>query len=322
LKRRNRKRRRRAMADRESNEIWGTFSVRDHQKERAFVAEVLLFDKLVIPVPPKDEPEQLEWWNSFDPERQKRMVGILGKAGLVKPVEWKQWRRDHWQQQWKESRAEFAEQTRKDLAFEMTAMMLMEDEVPAHATGKIAASTYTSLQELEDELEIEPVEKRPEPLPGHLVSAIVGRKLLIPEAQGHNDFELLEEAVAVAGRDDYREARRDLHKRLRRFVDEDDKTDLESIRAAVTDMDRIITEMRMIRRKKRLWSGVRRAMFFTQLAMSIPLAAVPILAIGNAAIALGAYTASEKLSAINEGKRAASAAMLLDARSGFDLSKS
>lgn len=308
------------MADRESNEIWGTFSVRDHMKERAFIAEVLLFDKLVIPVPPKDEPEQLKWWKSYDPERQKRMVDILGKADLVKPVEWKQWRRDLWQQQWNESRAEFAEQTRKDLAYEMTAMILLEDEVPAHATGMISASSYASLQELEDELKIEPVE-RPESLPGHLVSAIVGRELLIPDAQGHNDFELLEEAVAVAGRKDYREARRNLHKRLRRFVDEDDKTDLESIRAAVKDMNRIITEMRTIRRNKRLWSGVRRAMLFTQLAMSIPLASVPMLAIGNAAIALGVYTVSEKLSAINEGKRASSAAMLLDARSGFDLSK-
>ncbi len=39
-------------------EIWGTFSVQDHCQKRAFVSAVLLYDKLVVPVPPRDEPEQ------------------------------------------------------------------------------------------------------------------------------------------------------------------------------------------------------------------------------------------------------------------------
>jgi len=36
-------------------ERWGTFSVRDHVGDAPFVSEVLLYDRLVIPVPdPKD----------------------------------------------------------------------------------------------------------------------------------------------------------------------------------------------------------------------------------------------------------------------------
>lgn len=32
-------------------QIWGTFSVKDHCRPNAFVREVLLFDRLVLPVP-------------------------------------------------------------------------------------------------------------------------------------------------------------------------------------------------------------------------------------------------------------------------------
>jgi hypothetical protein len=310
----------RPVPDDSYNEIWGTYSVRDHEAPRAFVADVLLYDKLVIPVPPADDPDQAEFWEDFDPDRQKRMVDILGEADLVKPVEWTQWRRDMWQDEWKKSRSAVAEQARKDLAFEITAMLLKHEEVPRHAQGMVAVSNFHSLAELEEELAIEP-RVDADPIPGRHVSAIVGRELLVPEADGVDDFDLLEEAVAVAGRSDYREARRDLHDRLRRFVDKDDKTDIESVRAAVRDMNKIVAEMRAMRRKKKLWNGTRRALFFAQLALSIPFAAIPMLAVGNAAIALGTYTVTERLVALDDDKRASTAAMLLDARSGFDLSK-
>ena len=52
-------------------ETWGTYSVRDHCRRRPFVADVLLYDRLVIPCPP-DEYEA-ERWESKDwqPERLK-----------------------------------------------------------------------------------------------------------------------------------------------------------------------------------------------------------------------------------------------------------
>lgn len=49
-----------------ARERWGAFSVIDHKNTAAYVPEVLLYDKLVIPVPPKDnrvgkvEPIRLE----------------------------------------------------------------------------------------------------------------------------------------------------------------------------------------------------------------------------------------------------------------------
>jgi hypothetical protein len=36
-------------------QLWGTFSVMDHAREGTFLAEVVMYDRLVIPVPPDPE---------------------------------------------------------------------------------------------------------------------------------------------------------------------------------------------------------------------------------------------------------------------------
>lgn len=51
-------------------ELWGTFSVTDHRRRRAFIADVLLYDRLAIPI-----PDGVDEWNRWersgrDPERQ------------------------------------------------------------------------------------------------------------------------------------------------------------------------------------------------------------------------------------------------------------
>jgi len=43
-------------------EFWGTFSVADHRRRRAFVADVLLYDRVAIPVP--DGADEVERWRS------------------------------------------------------------------------------------------------------------------------------------------------------------------------------------------------------------------------------------------------------------------
>lgn len=39
---------------------WGCYSVADHLAERAFVADLLLYDRLVVPVPSDDDRERWE----------------------------------------------------------------------------------------------------------------------------------------------------------------------------------------------------------------------------------------------------------------------
>lgn len=79
-------------------ELWGTFSVGDHLRRRAYVADVLLYDRLVIPTPPdKDDKEQKRWRKmGWRPERQRHLLDLIGKNYVVK-VPWTEQHRLNWE---------------------------------------------------------------------------------------------------------------------------------------------------------------------------------------------------------------------------------
>jgi len=65
--------------------VWGTFAVNDHCRANAFAREVLLFDRLVLPVPAHDEererwrhPNPTDATETWKPERQQQLLAILG----------------------------------------------------------------------------------------------------------------------------------------------------------------------------------------------------------------------------------------------------
>jgi hypothetical protein len=75
--------------------LWGTFSVADHLRQRPFVADVLLYDQLVVPVPDGDE-ERARWrMIGRDPDLQAELLEIIG-ADLSLPVKWTKSRHDEW----------------------------------------------------------------------------------------------------------------------------------------------------------------------------------------------------------------------------------
>jgi hypothetical protein len=89
---------------------WGTFSVKDHLKSRAFVAEVLLFDRLVIPRPASEREiraegqghlgeDQIERWRAkgWFPERQRELLDVLGEYDLTLELPWGRQAEAHWQ---------------------------------------------------------------------------------------------------------------------------------------------------------------------------------------------------------------------------------
>ena len=87
-------------------ELWGTFSVRDHMRRRAFVADVLLYDRLMIPrptTPEEEEPDpgemdQLTRWRQrrWQPERLRRLLDILGEEDLAVELPWGKEVRQDW----------------------------------------------------------------------------------------------------------------------------------------------------------------------------------------------------------------------------------
>jgi hypothetical protein len=72
---------------------WGTFSVVDHRDLVSLTPEVLLYDKLVFPVPTDDDWER---WagKKWKPELQKKRLGELGD--LVHRVVWTEELRKKW----------------------------------------------------------------------------------------------------------------------------------------------------------------------------------------------------------------------------------
>lgn len=74
--------------------LWGTFSVADHLRRHPFVADVLLYDLLIVPVPDGDE-ETKRWQDrKRNPQLQHELLEIVGNLGV--PIPWSIERHDQW----------------------------------------------------------------------------------------------------------------------------------------------------------------------------------------------------------------------------------
>jgi hypothetical protein len=94
-------------------QLWGTFSVADHRRKRAFVADVLLYDRLVIPVPVH---EDIKRWKSRDwrPDQQRRIIDVL-KEGDPRRVEAIPWT-SQLEEEWAKSKANYAALVAEDVS--------------------------------------------------------------------------------------------------------------------------------------------------------------------------------------------------------------
>jgi hypothetical protein len=86
-------------------ELWGTFSVRDHLRNRPFVTEVLLYDRLMIPRPPTAEEEEIEpgektqgtgWPKEWEPNKLRELLNILREKDLAVELPWGKQARQDW----------------------------------------------------------------------------------------------------------------------------------------------------------------------------------------------------------------------------------
>ena len=82
-------------------QLWGCYSVADHTVAHAFVADVLLYERLVIPVPASDDAS--DWEAEWDPARQARLLEIVGE--IARRIPWTPARRADWRQRWSAAQA-------------------------------------------------------------------------------------------------------------------------------------------------------------------------------------------------------------------------
>lgn len=96
-----------------SLELWGTFSVRDHLADYAFVSDVLLYDRLVIPTLPKDgDPDS--WPANWNLQRQKDLLEELGELAIEVP--WTEQYQSQWQKRFDAEKASERALARSEIA--------------------------------------------------------------------------------------------------------------------------------------------------------------------------------------------------------------
>jgi hypothetical protein len=246
----------------------GVFAVDSHVVPEAFVREVLLYDRLLIPRPPQDEPAEWDRWvrEGWDPARQQHLLAILGTdeepassgSTLAYAVDWNEEWRGAWREHW-------AHRQSGDSPFVATAHVL-KVAVPAAFEALEAVVPYRSLEEFRSKVALRPRPQGQERLPGTSLVALIGREFLLPDIDG--DDTSLREAVELACDPDFRAKRAAFHDWTRGFVRPLQNeagaslvsfTDAASVRLAVAELrERVVAFERLMRRRR--WSRVGYAM--------------------------------------------------------------
>jgi hypothetical protein len=303
-------------------EVWGTYSVRDHLEEHPWAADVLLYDRLVIPVPPvpgdpRDPAEWARWQdNGWRPEWQRELLAVLGER--ASPVTWTPLLRDQWSSLHVDARAGLAqgvgaEAQRPSAAnpYLATAMVL-ERRLPSRVTAVTAVATYRSLADLEAAValrELTPVD----PLPAGQLTVVIGREFLVPDADDFSDdLDLLKAALDIED-DDVRRRRAAYWRWQREFLRDGMFVDQDSIAAAAEEMqDLVADEQRAVRRS--------RTRLVTLFALTTATAAAALLSgplipltLTAAFLSVGQFVASEAFDA-REPSQPSPAGLLITAR--------
>jgi hypothetical protein len=303
-----------------SREVWGTFSVSDHCASKAFVADVMLYDRLVVPVPPRNDQAEWQRWttNAWNPERQQRLVEILRRYDRVKTVEWDVPIQDLWSKRM-EAGGMVAQQT-AGYAFQATRTVLTMN-LPPEVTGVESITAYPSLEEIEADLAIKK-ENNGVVLPATAVTAVLGREFLVPDHPKMTDEKLLKEAVSLSSDATFRRKRAQFWRWQREFLGYDVVTDKKAISAAVEEMRELLEEEKSIVRKERIRTVARFAFLVGSVTLGmfgVGMAGVALApmakALGGAFLSVGQFTAESLLKVNDQGQRAA--AMFHDAKRHF-----
>ena len=226
--------------------VWGTFSVRDHLKPEAFLREVLVFDRLVIPYPDPDTPGEWARWRrpdpshpsvSWNPGRLDQILGILGTeaelgyngAHLAQRSMWNPFT-------WEliKSNAEIAAQASGNpyyaTALGIRAGIAKPDELP-NVVEAVAA--YRSEKAWRRENQPAPTpDTDPERIPVMEALIQVPRPLLLPPAGG-NRMDKLRAAVDLSLSEDFRNARHAYFTWFRDFITPLRSGDLDRVRTGL-----------------------------------------------------------------------------------------
>ena len=296
-----------------SREVWGTFAVNDHCRPRAFVADVMLYDRLVIPVPPDNPTEQDEaLWADWNVERQNRLLKVLGERARI--VKWDEARREAWKTRFEAAKAAAGE-TAPD-AFRMTRMELTTG-LPPTVTAVESVSAYQSYDQVRDSLKLRETEQGMQLMPG-AVTAVLGREFLVVDEPDLSDEEALKEAVALSSDSAYRRKRADYWRWQREFLNYEVFTDENALQTAVEEMRDLIHDQNRAVKREKIRTVARYAFLVGSITLGmytgsmIPIAISPLaLTLDKAFLSVGQF-ASERILENSGGDERRAAALFSD----------
>ncbi len=273
-----------------AKQVWGTFSVRDHSEPNAFVAEVMLYDRLVIPRPP-DEKERTRWRDAgWDPELQDQLLKILGERAYV--IEWDAARQERWRNRFYGG-TEIAQAT-GEWAFAATRTELTNG-LPRNVTGIQAVTNYHSKEELERDLGLRPSMQGEIPLYGGTAVAILAHEFLVPDDPRRTHVDLLKEAVELSSERASRRKRAAFWRWQREFLDDKGITDQNAIEEAVEEMHDLLEEEKAAVRKKRIRTTVQFAFLVGSITLGFVSAPLAPVSVGGAFLSVGGFVADKML---------------------------
>lgn len=190
-----------------SIERWGAFSVVDHKDARKLAADVLLYDRLVLPAPPGWDRERWEK-NKWDPKGLDDRITQLGDVAIR--ATWDLER----QKQWKKKFHELRKDARDiNAALQMTRRVLAEhgrDYRPPGVAGVEVIAAYQSEADFVD------LDSSGERSSAESLNFLIAQRLAVPE---NDDPEYsLQRALDLLGDDTFIKRRKRFHEWERRIL--------------------------------------------------------------------------------------------------------
>jgi hypothetical protein len=269
-------------------EVWAAYSVSDHLAKKAFVADVMLFDRLVIPVPADDDHDRWEkmGWNE---KRQARLLAILGDRAL--PIVWDAQLRAKWRSRWDAAKSLGIETSRE--AMRMTPTVLLE-KIPPQVTGVVAVAAFDSPEDLRKGLllRVNPLAANPLPVPNYApgqLAAVIGRECLVPNNPDRNEEDLLKEGVDLSGDTGFRRKRAAYWRWQREFLLDATILNNEALAEAVDEMKDLIEEEKSEARRSKIKLGFSFAFAVGAVATGIFTGPLAPVAVTSAFLSVGAW---------------------------------
>ncbi|HEX6711522.1 MAG TPA: hypothetical protein VF068_14415 [Rubrobacter sp.] len=188
-------------------ERWGSLSVNDHVDTRALVANVLLYDRLVVPVMTEQiDRDERAYWKSrgWDPDLQLARLDTLEDLAVRRP--WDAVRREAFRSRKRELEAEQRDTAWID-AGTITREILAQEQVvdiPAGNPGVRVVAAYNSTAAVQHDF---PVVNAADHLSAQ--AYLLSRRLATPDLKDPEDS--LREAIKLSRAPDFRDRRSELY---------------------------------------------------------------------------------------------------------------